>query len=294
MKERNEYMKIRDYCLPCLVNQVVKVAHMSHAQNKEELYHQVFDYLSSLDFELTNPEIIGQTFQMLKKHIHNNDPYKEIRRYYNDLFLQQQDYFRDLIEKADDSFEMAIRYAIIGNIIDFSPMHNHNINDVMKYFKNIENQRLTLNDIEKLKDNLKNAKTLLYLGDNCGEICLDYLLIEKIKQMYPDLMIYFATRGEAVVNDSILEDAYYVHMDRYATIIDNGDYSLGTILHRVSPKFLDIYHQADVIIAKGQANYESLSEEVKNIYFLLMVKCHVIADDIGADEKSLVCFHREE
>ncbi|MFR7589970.1 MAG: damage-control phosphatase ARMT1 family protein [Longibaculum sp.] len=285
-------MKIRDKCLPCLVNQVVKVAHMTNAQNKEELYHRVFDYLKTLDFELTNPEIIGQTFRLVKQHIQNDDPYKDIRDYYNDLFFKHLETFRQSIEASDDAFEMAIRYAIIGNIIDFSPMHNHDMNDIMKYFENIQNMTLAIHHVNELKEDLKNAKTLLYLGDNCGEICLDYLLIEKIKQMYPNLRIYFATRGAAVVNDSILEDAYTIGMDQYATLIDNGDDSLGTILHRTSDEFRKIYQQADVVIAKGQANYESLSEEKENIYYLLMVKCDVIADDIGVAEKSLVCFHQ--
>ena len=101
------------------------------------------------------------------------------------------------------------------------------------------------------------------------------------------------TRGKPVVNDSILEDAYEVGMDQYATIISNGDESLGTILSRVSQEFLDVYHQADLIIAKGQANFESLSEEDKNIYFLLMVKCDVISRYIGVKQKSFVCLSQK-
>lgn len=92
-----------------------------------------------------------------------------------------------------------------------------------------------------------------------------------------------------MVNDSTPEDAYFVGMDEYATVISNGDYALGTILSRTSAEFKAVYQKADVVIAKGQANYESLSEEDKNIYFLLMVKCKVIAEYIGVKEKSLVC-----
>lgn len=285
-------MKIRDKCLPCLVNQVIKVAHMTHATNKEELYHKVFEYLSQLDFELTNPEIIGQTFQMVKEHIGVNDPYYDIRHFYNQMFLEHRKSFQEKIEQSEDVLTTAVKYAVIGNIIDFNPVHNHDIKDIMKWFDDIDQLDLTINHIEYLKDDLKEANTLLYLGDNCGEICLDYLLIEKIKAMNPQLDIYFGVRGQPVVNDSIAEDAYEIGMNQYAKIISNGDSSLGTVLKRTSPKFYDVYRQADIVIAKGQANYESLSEEIdKNIYFMLMVKCDVISQDIGVPEKSMICLN---
>lgn len=141
-----------------------------------------------------------------------------------------------------------------------------------------------------MNNDIKKAKTILYLGDNCGEICLDKLLLKRIKQLNPSLKIYFGVRGKPVVNDSIESDAYEVGIDEYASIISNGDNSLGTILSRTSAQFNQIYQNCDFVIAKGQANFESLSEENKKIYFLLMVKCDVIAKYINVPEKSLVCY----
>lgn len=112
-------------------------------------------------------------------------------------------------------------------------------------------------------------------------------------ELRPSCRIYFAVRGAAVVNDSVEEDAYAVGIDAYARVISNGDSSLGTVLHRTSEEFQEIYQKADIIIAKGQANYECLSEEKKNIYFLLLTKCRVIADDIGIPEMKMICMkHR--
>ena len=133
-----------------------------------------------------------------------------------------------------------------------------------------------------------NADALLYLGDNCGEICLDKILLKKIKELNPNIKLLFGVRGKSVVNDSIAEDAYYVGIDKYAEVVDNGDGSLGTVLNRTSPSFNHVYKKANVVIAKGQANYECLSEENKNIYFLLMTKCDVIANDIGVEEKKII------
>ena len=145
---------------------------------------------------------------------------------------------------------------------------------------------------KQLQTDLKKAKTLLYLGDNCGEICLDKLLIENIKHQNPDLSIYFGVRGAPVVNDSTEEDAYKVGMNELATIVSNGDISQGTVVEHTSPEFQEIYHKADLVIAKGQANYETLSDRFdQNIYFMLITKCKVIANDIGVPERSLVCLN---
>lgn len=280
-------MKINDQCLTCLVNQVIKIAHITNVTDKELLYKKVFAYLSEIDFSKTNPEIIGETFQLIKKQIDNEDPYYDIRRYYNQLFLQQINTLEQKINQSSDPLSETIKYAIIANIIDFSPIHQDI--DIQKWFNHIDNITLTINHIDYLKKDIQSSQSLLYLGDNCGEICLDLLLIKRIKAINPNLHIYFGVRGTPVVNDSIEEDAYLVGIDKYATVISNRDQSLGTILPRTSEAFQQIYENADVIIAKGQANYESLSEENKNIYFMLVVKCHVISQYIGIPEKSIIC-----
>ncbi len=282
-------MKIHDKCLPCVINQVIKVANMTGVYKKEELLKEVFVYLSKMDFESTTPEIIGQVFNMIKKHTNNPDPYKETRNYYNTLFLKLLPEFEMRIEQFENPFQLAVRYAIVGNIIDFNPIHNTLLEDVFDYFERMEQLELAIDDSAALKQDILSAKELLYLGDNCGEICMDKILLKRIKELNPEVKILFGVRGKPVVNDSIAEDAYYVGIDEYAEVIDNGDDSLGTVLNRTSSEFKEIYTNADVVIAKGQANYECLSEENKNIYFLLMTKCDVIANDIGVAENKMIC-----
>ncbi|WP_270566039.1 damage-control phosphatase ARMT1 family protein [Clostridium beijerinckii] len=282
-------MKIHDKCLPCMVNQVIKVANITGVNNKEELLKEVFTYLSKMDFEATTPEIIGEIFGMIKEHTNNQDPYKETRNYYNTLFLKLLPEFEKKIEQVEDSFQLAVRYAIVGNIIDFNPIHNTLLEDIFDYFEKMEQLELAIDDSKELAEDILNSKTLLYLGDNCGEICMDKILLRKIKELNSNVKIFFGVRGKPVVNDSIAEDAYAVGIDEYAEVIDNGDGSLGTVLKRTSREFKEVYKKADVVIAKGQANYECLSEEKKNIYFLLMTKCDVIANDIGVPEKRMIC-----
>ena len=282
-------MKMHDRCLPCIVSQAVKVANLTGVADKEALLREVFAYLAKMDFGATTPEIIGEIFELIKKHTQNPDPYKETRQYYNTLFLQYLPEFEQKINAAPYPFQAAVRYAIVGNIIDFNPVHNTHLDDVLGFFEKMDELEFALDDSAALIGDVLAAKTVLYLGDNCGEICLDKLLLQQIKTVNPNAEILFGTRGMPVVNDSIAEDAYLVGIDAYAKIIDNGDGSLGTVLHRTSPAFQAAFQRADVIIAKGQANYECLSEEGKNIYFLLMTKCDVIANDIGVSEKKMVC-----
>lgn len=278
-------MKINEQCLPCLINQAITVANLTDAQNREELYKKIFGLMSHMDFSKTNPEIVGESYRLIKQHIGCTDPYMETKTYYNQFFLANIDVYDEKMHSLED----AVKHAIVANIIDFNPVHSNVNEDIQNFFSNIDNLEFTINDVDSLLDDIQKAKNILYLGDNCGEICFDKLLIKRMKDINPQCRIYFGVRGEAVVNDSTEEDAYFVGMDEYATIISNGDYSLGTIISRTSHEFRKIYQNADVVVAKGQANYESLSEEDKNIYFLLIAKCKVIAEYIRVEEKALVC-----
>lgn len=283
-------VKIQEKCIPCVVNQAIRTADMVGLEEKGDLLRQVFAYLSKADFENSStPELIGEIFRMLKREIGCADPYRETRARYNRLFLEHLPQWEQEIESAKNPFLESVKYAIIGNIIDFNPIHALGLLEIEACFDRLKGEKLELDDSALLLQELQKADTLLYLGDNCGEICLDKLLIKKLKEKNPRCRIFFGVRGEAVVNDSIEEDAYAVGMDTYATVIGNGDASLGTVLTRVSGEFREIYERADIVIAKGQANYECLSGERKNIFFLLMTKCKVIADDIGIPEMKMVC-----
>lgn len=278
-------MKVHEQCLPCMVNQAVKTANLTNAENREKLYQKIFAHMSCLDFSKTTPEIAGENYRLIKQHIGCTDPYRDTKTYYNQFFLENSSVY----DKKIHSIEDAIKYSIVANIIDFNPVHSNVDEEIQHFFSHIDTLELMINDVDSLLQDIQRAGSILYIGDNCGEICFDKLLIKRIKNLNPECKIYFGVRGAAVVNDSTQEDAYFVGMDEYATIISNGDDSLGTVISRTSSQFQEIYQHADVVIAKGQANYESLSEEKQNIYFLLMAKCRVIADYIGVKEKSLIC-----
>lgn len=152
-------MKINENCLPCLISQVIKVANITNIKNRDMFYRGVFQYLGKLNFTKTNPEIIGATFEMIKQQVNDEDPYFELRKYYNELFLSRSTEFENKI----NSFETAVKYAIIGNIIDFSPIYNTQIKDIDKWFENIDQLKLAINQLEEMITDIKSAKVLWML-----------------------------------------------------------------------------------------------------------------------------------
>ena len=278
-------MTIQHECLPCMVQQAVRTAQMTGAGDPEALYRRIFEHMSRMDLSRTNPELIGENFRIIKEHLGSEDPYRETKLLYDRRFMA----WLEGNEARIPTVKAAVMYAAAANIIDFNPIHQDVEGQIERQLAEVSESRFARLDTDRLMADLAGAKTLLYLGDNCGEICFDKLLIRRIREAFPALKVFYGVRGEPVVNDATLEDARLVGMEEAAQVIDNGDGSLGTVLSRVSPAFHSVWDSADVVIAKGQGNYESLCEESKTMYFLMTVKCAVIARMTGLRQGSLVC-----
>lgn len=283
-------MKVSKYCLPCLLKQIIRTAEITGTENTDEIFRASFDFLSKADYSKTSPEFGGKIYRIFSEKTGKEDPFREMKDYYNRLFLEKLPLFEEKI----NSFRDAVKLSVLGNIIDFSAIRVDIDSEIERLFPNASEIDFTVDDCDMLLSDIKNAKTLLYLGDNCGEICLDKLLIKKIREINPDCVVYFSVRGKPAANDNTFDDAVSVGMDEVAEIIDNGDCSMGTVLSRTSESFRKIYEKADVIISKGQGNYESLSDEKENIYFLFMIKCPVVAEYTGVPERSLVCMNSKK
>nr|MDA3843302.1 ARMT1-like domain-containing protein [Candidatus Kapabacteria bacterium] len=171
---------------------------------------------------------------------------------------------------------------------DFGTQKEIDIKDV---YKKSESTLFEIDGRRHLQSDIKNSDMILYLGDNCGEIVFDKLLISTIKKEFPDKKIIFAVRSAPIINDITIEDAEYVRMSELAEVIANGYDAPGTILEFCSDEFLDIYRNADLIISKGQGNYEGLSDETENIFFLLTAKCDVVAESLGAKVGDSIVAH---
>ena len=279
-------------CMTCNINQTVRVLEMLEVDRpqKEEIMREMLDYLRRADYSKSNPQILGDAWPILTKYANTDDLYRPIKTHYNMALKAMGDEICKTIEDSPNKLQMALKVAIAGNMIDFASRHEFSIDILKNKIAALDKTIMPVDDSNALFQAISQAKHILYLGDNCGEIFLDKVFIEYIKETYPDVKVTFAVRGKPVLNDVVIEDASMVDMDEVATVISNGDNSLGTVLERVSPEFLETFHNADVIISKGLGNFESLIDlEKENIYFLFMAKCKPIADLLNVPQLSIVC-----
>lgn len=285
-------MNLNLACILCNIKQVLTVTDLlkTNSDDKEIIMRRVLGYLHSTDYKRSNPEVIRGTWDIITNHINEKNPYREIKCYYNTELSNIAGKVRALINQSHNRFDAALKIAITANLIDFAASHAFDETMLLRKITTANEQHLAIDDSKDLYEKLKGAGTLLYLGDNCGEIVLDKIFIEYIKETFPNIKVYFGVRGQPIVNDVTLDDANMVKMQEVAEIISNGDGSLGTVMERTSTDFRNVFYQADVIIAKGQGNFESLSEvDRANIFFLFMAKCEAVASSLKIANLSIVC-----
>jgi len=281
-------MKLHLECIPCMVRQTIDAVRNCNVDEdtQKETVRKLLEYLQNIDYELTPPENAKTIYKIIGDETGNFDPYKQKRRLYNSKALKFFDRAKVKIEFSDDKLLLAAKMCAAGNVIDFGVEKKEiDINDILNEAQKIQ---FTIADVEMFRKEIAEAKTLLYLADNAGEIVFDKIFIEVLKQFNPELEIVVAVRGAPIINDVTVEDARQVKLDEIVKVIDNGDGAPATVLHDVSEEFLEYYNNADIILSKGQGNFETLHTENRPIYFVFKVKCPVIAKEVGVEEGSLI------
>ncbi len=269
-------------CFPCFLRQALDTARLSTNDEKiqrlaliEVMKFLVNFFQKNPDEIFTPPHITRHIYRIIKEVTDCKDPYHDIKVKYNEIALNMYLDLKNIVKNSSDPLLTAIRLAIAGNIIDFGATGGEF--DLENTLKEVLTKEFAICDYDLFCESLKIAKTLLYLGDNAGEIVFDKILIEEILKKH-NLKVYYAVKGESVINDATIEDAKQVKMNDVAEVITTGSDAPGVILNLCSEEFLKIYNNADMIISKGQGNYETLSEESKkSIFFLLKVKCATVA-----------------
>ncbi|MBU4487405.1 MAG: DUF89 family protein [Candidatus Delongbacteria bacterium] len=261
-----------------MIKQAVDSSRLVTADEKviTDIMQTIFTELAKFDLSLTPPELVQTVHAIIRKHLNNPDPFFNIKKMSTERGLLLAKEAVTAIDKAPNPFAVAVAFAIAGNILDFGMKSVWNEEVIVNSFAKAENQASLFDDqvIGELYREIKSAKTVLVLGDNAGEAVFDRLLIERFPGK---AKILYAVKGSPVINDVTKTEAIESGIDKVAEIVSNGVDIPGTVISKCSSEFVELYNSADVIIAKGQGNYETLNEETRKIWFLLQIKCPVIA-----------------
>jgi uncharacterized protein with ATP-grasp and redox domains len=286
-------MKLNLDCIPCFQRQALQAVRFISDDEKlhERVLREVTKKLLESNWDLTPPELAHQVHSIVKRITKENDPYKEVKKESNDLVLKIYPELKEKVKKSRDQLRTAVRLAIAGNIIDFAVLQEFNLKDTIR---EVSKKRFIIDDYQKLKEKLKDAETLLFFVDNAGEIGLDKLLVETFLEAKKLEKIDFVVKGGPIINDATLEDAVYMGLDGLPNseflTINNGE--VGTGPARSSQTVKRWIKEHDLVIAKGQGNYEGLSEH-DGLFFMLMVKCPIIASDLGVEVGDIILEYKQ-
>lgn len=260
-------------CIPCILKSTLLAAKLSGVDEDTQLLivRKAMRMISEMDMNRTPPEITQELQGAIREITGKADPYQQAKSKLNQAALQLYPELKAMVRAEKDPLLMAVRLAISGNAMDMGVNGNLGSADIHKALEKTLHDPFD-GDFLALEQAIAEAETILYLADNSGEIVFDKVLIEELLSK----QVTFAVRGGPTLNDATMFDAQEVGLDKLVEVIDNGFDAPGTVLNRCSPAFLDRFWKADLIIAKGQGNFETLNATPANIFFLFKTKCEVI------------------
>ena len=269
-------MKTRwnSYCTQCLLKKHL-TNYPDTATEEERLTYirRLFSILTDIAPGESSPVIVNRILTLQKEMFDQFVDYTDIKKHFNQLMLEQEDWIYADISSATDPIRRALQYVMKGNYIDFGVLSDVNSEKLMELLSQAKDQTIDEQIFEELMQDLTSAKNMVLLTDNCGEIVLDKLLIRTIMSQFPDLQIHVIVRGGHALNDATMEDACQVGLPDLVKVIGNRTCLQGTYLPDISKEARDLLEQADVILSKGQGNFESLQYCGLNIYYLFLCKC---------------------
>lgn len=265
-------MRINESCAACLFDK------QKNLTDDEDYLTEVKRLIDTRQESDTAPYMVYLFDQVYEKRFGKRAPCQAIKKQYNDLALSMEAALRKEIEASPEPLETALLYARIGNYIDFGAMNHVDEETFLKLFENVKASKHDAAVMRSLFRQCEDAKSFLLIADNCGEIVLDKLFLSELHRRFPELDLSVMVRGGEVLNDATMEDAEYVDLPQIARVISSGSNTAGTIYDMLSPEAKDTLDSAQVILAKGQGNYESLSHQGRHIFYSFLCKCELFTE----------------
>ncbi|MCR4656790.1 MAG: ARMT1-like domain-containing protein [Lachnospiraceae bacterium] len=260
-------MRIPESCAKCLYERQL------HKTDNEAYLTEIRELLDNRKESDTSPYMVYLFNKVHVRCFGKGADYKDIKKEYNDLMLGMEDKLRDEIKNAKDPLAKSIIMSRIGNYIDFGAMNHVDQDEFLELFRDTKMREDDEKTYRSFIKECEKADVFLLVCDNCGEIVLDKLMIEQLKLRFPGLTVKALVRGGEVLNDATEDDAIYTGLDKVAEIISNGEAIAGTVYDMMPQDAKDVLDDADVILAKGQGNYESMSGQGRHVFYEFLCKC---------------------
>ncbi len=270
-------------CIPCFLRLTLEQGRLLTGDEivHRELMNEAVKLVPGFSLGLTPPRMVKEMQEIIKRRFPDSDPYKKVKDQSNRRAMELYPMLKEKVARSKDRLLTAVELAIAGNVIDYAAKNNLNVEHEIQTILagSFTAEQKSVFEYDLFREELAEAKTILYLADNAGEIVFDRVLIEEICDVRK---VIIAVRDKPILNDAVMEDAVFCGVDKIVHVISSGVDSPGAVLEYCSDEFLKIFKAADMVISKGQGNYEALSEASRKVYFLFKVKCPVIASHSGA------------
>ena len=261
------FMRVIESCAECLYNRQLRLT------DDQAYLAEIRDIIDNREREATAPYLVYRFNQTYRKYFGKAASYADVKKQYNDLVLSMEIALRERINQSEDPLLTAFSYARSGNYIDFGAIRNVDEKTFLSLLERDDFSSHDLQTFESFTAECAESKSLLLLADNCGEIVLDKLFLEQLGQRYPQMKLSVMVRGGEVLNDATVEDALYAGIDSVAEIISSSVAVSGTVYDMISDEAKHALDNADVILSKGQGNYEALSGQGRHIFYSFLCKC---------------------
>lgn len=271
-------MRVNSFCAACLWDKQL------HKSDDPAYLAEVRQIIDTRKDEDTAPYLVYLFNRAYERRFGKTEPYKRVKQKYNDVVLSMENEIRRKIESSSDPLAASIAYARIGNYIDFGAMNQIDGDTFLALLGDAGLRGRDLQTYEAFLLQCKNASRFLLIADNCGEIVLDKLFLEQLHTVFPKMALSVMVRGAEVLNDVTLENAKYAGIDQLASLVSNGSSVAGTIYGMLQEEAKEAIDSADVILAKGQGNYESLCGQGRHIFYSLLCKCRLFTDRFEVPE----------
>ena len=271
-------MQTQSACYPCFFKQALSSLERTNAAEAKrlEVFRAVARLVGDLKPEHNPAHNSSQVLHLVNLHLGADDPYREAKREYNQLALDLLPGLQERVARAADPLEAAIRIAVVGNVIDLGIGQEVDLDGTLARAFGDGFARF---ELEAFRSALERAQRILYLLDNAGEVVFDRVLIEELRKR--NKAVIAGVKAGAILNDATREDAEQAGLSKLCRVLDTGCNFVGVERERSSPAFLQILDGADLVIAKGQGNYETLEGTRENLFFILKAKCEAVAGHLG-------------